>query len=162
MTDDFKSQLYNEYFDKVYRLIMGKILNSEQAEDIAQDVFVKVFQNLDSFDESKASISTWIFRIANNTLIDYYRTRKVHAELPEDLPEDSYIEEDILNEELLDELADALATLPERERSLIILHYYQYLSLKEVALKMGMSYSNTKLVHNKAIELLKTRMKKFA
>ena len=61
-------------------------------------------------------------------------------------------------EETLNELADALEKLPQRERDLIILHYYTGLTLKEVAVKMSMSYSNTKLVHNKALMLLRNRM----
>lgn len=161
MNDEFKERIYTDYYDKVYRLIVGKICNPHQAEDITQDVFVKVYEKLDTFDESKASISTWIYRIAQNTLIDYYRTRKVHCELPEDLPEDNYIEDDVINDELLEALANALSDIPEREKDLVVLHYYGYESLKEIALQMGMSYSNTKLVHGKALDMLKERLKDY-
>ena len=59
------------------------------------------------------------------------------------------------DEETLNELASALEKLPERERDLIILHYYHNRQLKEIAVKMHMSYSNCKLVHNKALMKLR-------
>ena len=57
---------------------------------------------------------------------------------------------------MLDTLADALTTLKERERDLILLHYYKGLTLKEVADKMGMSYINAKVIHKKALSGLRT------
>ena len=64
----------------------------------------------------------------------------------------------VSTDEPVPETEEALEKLPQRERDLIILHYYTGLTLKEVAVKMSMSYSNTKLVHNKALMLLRNRM----
>lgn len=150
-----KEEIYKEYHDKVLRLINGKISNYTEAEDITSDVFVKVYSKLDSFDETKASISTWIYRIAQNTLIDYFRTRKVYSEVPEDLSEDGEVEDSVLSQEMLEALATALEKLPERDRDLMIMHYYKGLTLKEAAGRIGMSYSNAKLVHNKSLVVLK-------
>lgn len=150
-----KEEIYKEYHDKVLHLITGKINNLTEAEDLTSEVFIKVYGKLDTFDASKASISTWIYRIAQNTLIDYYRTRKVHSEIPEEISEDGHIDDELLNEETLDSLANALSKLSERDRGLIILHYYKGMTLKEAALKIGMSYSNAKIVHSKAISQLK-------
>lgn len=150
-----KEEIYKEYHDKVLRLINGKISNYTEAEDITSDVFVKVYAKLDSFDETKASISTWIYRIAQNTLIDYFRTRKVYSEVPEDLSDDGEVEDSVLSQEMLEALATALEKLPERDRDLVVLHYYKGMTLKEAAEKIGMSYSNAKLVHNKSLVVLK-------
>ena len=150
--------LYLGYHDKVYRLIMGKVCNEAVAQDLTSEVFVKVCSKLDTFDESKASVSTWIYRIAQNTVIDYFRTRKVYAEVPEEIPLDGEVDDAILNNETLEELADALQTLPVRDRDLLILHYYRGLTLKEAAETLGMSYSNAKLVHNKSLAVLRKCM----
>lgn len=152
--------LYLEYHDKVFRLIMGKVNNETVAQDLTSDVFVKVCAKLDTFDGNKASVSTWIYRIAQNTVIDYYRTRKVYAEVPEEIPYEGEIDDDLLNDEMLTELAEALKQLPERDRDLIILHYYRGMTLKEAAERIGMSYSNAKLVHNKSLVTLQRLLSK--
>lgn len=159
--NDKGEEIYKEYHEKVLHLIYGKINNYTLAEDLTSDVFVKVFSKLDTFDASKASISTWIYRIAQNTVIDYFRTRKVYSEVPEEIAEESNIDDELLNNETLDALADALSELPERDRDLIILHYYHNLTLKEAAERLGMSYSNAKLVHNKSLVVLERLMQEY-
>ena len=63
-------QIYAKFKDKVARYIYGKIPNEHDAEDLTSDVFVKVFKGLSGFDETKASLSTWIYRITQNAVID--------------------------------------------------------------------------------------------
>ena len=161
LSTDKQEEIYREYYGKVFRMICGKVSNETVAEDLTANVFVKVCAKWDTFDGNLASLSTWIYRIAQNTVIDYYRTRKVHAEIPEDLAQESRIEDSLLNNELLEELANALKQLPERDRDLVILHYYSGLTLKEAAMKLGMSYSNAKLVHNRSIAKLQRLLKDY-
>ncbi|MCR5626413.1 MAG: sigma-70 family RNA polymerase sigma factor [Lachnospiraceae bacterium] len=160
ITEEFKEQIYKDYSGKVFSYIRSKISNNEDAEDLMANVFVKVYQNLDKYDDSKASISTWIFNITRNTVIDFFRVNHVSNEFTEEMNETVADERDefanILKEETLTELAEALKKLPERERDLLILHYYEGLTLKVVAEKLDMSYSNCKLVHNKALVELKS------
>lgn len=148
-------QVYRDYDRKVMGYIRPRINNPSDAEELHSTVFMKVFEKFSSFDQTKASISTWIYTIARNTLIDFFRTRKVMDELgDEDIVEEDAFQ-GILDEETLDELAAALEKLPQRERDLIILHYYNNMQLKEIAVKMHMSYSNCKLIHNKALMKLR-------
>ena len=151
-------QVYQDYSKKVMSYIRTKISNPTEAEDLHSVVFTKVFEKFSSFDQSKASVSTWVYTVARNTLIDFFRTRKIHDELgDEDVVEENAFQ-GILDEETLGELAQALERLPERERDLIVMHYYNNMQLKEIALKMHMSYSNCKLVHNKALMKLRQYM----
>jgi RNA polymerase sigma-70 factor (ECF subfamily) len=152
-------EVYEKYSDKVKGYIYPKVTNRADAEDLHSAVFIKVYQKFDTFDQSKASVSTWVYTIARNTVIDYFRARRIHEEVQEDsaISEDNVADE-LLNQEALEELADALEQLPERERDLVILHYYNGLTLKEVAVKLHMSYSNCKLVHNKALMNLRSLM----
>lgn len=154
-----KDKIYRDYSQKVTRYVASKVGDYNQVEDLVSTIFVKVYSNWDKFDEEKASISTWIYTIANNTVLDYYRTRKVYDEMPEDIVDATEgLDEGLLREELLDSLAEALAVLPQRERDLIVLHYYHNLTLKTVAEKMNMSYANVKIVHKKAIAMLQNKM----
>lgn len=151
-----KEQIYLDYKDKVTRFVGAKVGDYSQVEDIVSNIFVKIYSHLDSFDDSKASLSTWIYTIANNTVLDYYRGRRVFEEVPEEIADDSEIDADLLQEESLRMLADALESLTERERDLIVLHYYKGMLLKDVAAKMGMSYANAKIIHKKALTALRT------
>lgn len=158
MTNDIKTEIYESYHAKVQNFIYSKVNDMYLAEDICSDVFIKIYEKYDRFDESKSSLSTWIFTIARNTLIDYYRTRHVHEEVPEDMAQDADVEEEVLNGEMLNTLASALEKLGERERDLIILHYYSGLKLNEIAEKMDISYSYVKILHKKALVELRTNL----
>ena len=154
-TDIQNEKVYRDYHGKVFGYIRSKINSAQDAEDLAADVFVKVFEKLDSFDESKASLSTWIYTITRNTLTDYFRTRKVFAEIPETLEDGSSVEDDVCNAEMLENLANALETLDERERDIIILRFYSGKTLREISSQMGISYAYVKVLQNKAFEKLR-------
>lgn len=155
---EIKEKIYNDYYKKVFGYIISKVNNDTLTEDITGDVFLKVYENLDTFDESKASLSTWIFTITRNTLTDYYRTRKVDEEIPEDISEEFTVEDDLCKSETLDELADALLTLSENERDVIIFHYYSDMSFKDIADKMDMSYSYVRYLHTNALKKLRKKL----
>lgn len=158
ITDEFKTEIYQTYQPKVLSYINGKVNDYYLAEDLCSDIFMKIYEKIDTFDETKASVSTWIFTITRNTLTDYFRTRKISGgEIPETMSDDTSLEDDVCNEETLDTLADALEQLDERERDIVILHYYSGLTLKEISSKMGISYSYIKLLHNNAL----SRLQKF-
>ena len=155
MTDSEKELLYRDYHGKIYGYIRSRINSTQDAEDLTADVFVKVFEKLDSFDENKASLSTWIYTITRNTLTDYFRTRKILEELPESKESETSVEEDVLNAEMLERLAEGLKSLDERERDIIILRFYSGKTLREISDKMGISYAYVKILQNKAFEKMK-------
>jgi RNA polymerase sigma-70 factor (ECF subfamily) len=144
-------ELYREYAGKVRRYVAGKIPNPQEAEDLVSAVFVKVCEKRLTYNPEKASPSTWIYTITKNTVTDYYRQAKPLYPLPEELPSAETIDAALLSDEALNSLADALEKLDARSQDIIILHYYKGMTLKAVALALGMSYANTKLVHRKAL-----------
>lgn len=146
-----KEEVYIDYYNKVMHYVAGKIKNRHEVDDIVSEVFLKVNEKLDTFDAGKSSISTWIYTIARNTVIDYYRVSRPHAELPEELSSSASVEDDILRRESL----ESIEGLDERLRDLIILRYYSGCTLKEIAAKMQVSYSYIKILHNSALRELK-------
>ena len=159
MLSEFEiNRIYMEYQPKIEKYLLYKTNNRNLAEDLCSDVFLKLVNKADTFDETKASISTWVYTIARNTLYDYFRTRHVGEELDETISDGSDIEADVCNNETLDELADALASLDERERDMIVLQYYGRHTLKDIAERMGISYSYAKILHKKALDHLKEKM----
>ncbi|MBR1669301.1 MAG: sigma-70 family RNA polymerase sigma factor [Butyrivibrio sp.] len=151
-----QEEIYLQYRDKVFGYVRNHVNNTEDAEDITSDIFIKIYSKLDTYDESKASLSTWIYSMTSNTVIDFYRTNHIHSEIPEDLTDDrSLIEDEVLNSESLELLAKALEQLPQELRDIIVLRYYKGLTLQQVAEVMKLSYGVTKLRHREAMGKLK-------
>ena len=159
VTNIDRDKVYLDYKDKVTAYVRGKLANEHDVEDIVSTVFLKVYQKIDSFDESKASLSTWIYTITRNTVIDYFKKKKIHIEFSDEIGIDMLPDDSLVDDELLEDLADALELLSERERDLIIQHYYKGFTLKRIAERMGMSYINAKLIHTKALSMLRLNMR---
>ena len=146
-------QIYLQYHDKVRAYVRGKIQDPHGVEDLVSAVFMKIVQKLDSYDPTKSSVSTWVYTITRNTVTDYFRTRRDMVGF-EDYMADK-MDSSAMTDDALESLADALLTLKEKERDLIVLHYYTGYTLKTVAEMMGMSYINAKVIHKKALAALR-------
>ena len=151
-------QIYLEYRKKVMGYIRARIRSFADAEDLCEDVFEKIQRKLGDFDESKASLNTWVFTITRNTVIDYFRRSKPSEELDENLSDVSEVDEGVLQNETLGELASALQALPEEMRAIIVLRYYDGKPLTEIAEIMGLSYGAVKLRHQSALVRLRKGM----
>ena len=150
--------IYTQHRDKVFGFVRSKIVNQTEAEDIVQTVFLKVYSNLDKYDETKASLSTWIYTITRNTVYDYLKEKRGHPVLElVDNTVDSAEEPDdsLLNQEALEELACALQKLPQNQRDIIILIYYHGKPKTEVAKILDITYGQLRYLHDKALSRLK-------
>jgi len=144
------AELVNRHKDNVYTLALKICGNPEDAEEVAQDSFIKVFRSLKSF-RFKSSFPTWLYRIVYNTAITRVRQNKTDVLKIEDFPVDAV---DFLRETIDDQYAEmeynkallsfALQKLNPDYRALISLHYYQELSIDEIATVSGLSRSNIK------------------
>ena len=148
--------IYQEFYPKVFAYVRGKVSNYHDAEELASAVFLKVVQKLDSYDPAKASLSTWIYTITRNAVTDFFRTRHTMVEFADYMVDEVPVPD--LTGDALDALADALLALKEKERDLIVLHYYMGHTLKIAAEMMGMSYINAKVIHKKALASLRLSM----
>ncbi len=158
MTAAQQEELYTQYRGKVLGYIRARVNNREDAEDLCQDVFVKVFRAADRYDAEKSAPGTWIYAVTRNAVIDYFRKNRPAEELPEDLTDDALPEDAVMQTALLDELAAALEQLPDELTDIIVARYYDRLPLTEIAERMGLSYGAVKLRHQKALLLLRTAM----
>ncbi len=152
-------EIYTEYRNKVMGYIASRVRVRADAEDLCSDVFEKIQRKLDGYDPEKASVSTWVFTITRNTVIDHFRRNRPTEELNENLSDDAEIDEDMLNAETLGELASALRQLPQQLMYIIVMRYYDGKPLTEIAEIMGLSYGAVKLRHQNALMLLRERMR---
>ena len=150
-----QEEVYRRYKDRIYTYIRYRVNHEEDAEDLQANVFTKVFQKWDEYDQRRAKISTWIYTIARNEVIDFYRTHKEHEEVPEELRFEGEIEEEYLTKETLAELARALLMLDQLERDVVVLHYYEGLTFRQIAKDMAISYDRTKHAHYRALKKLR-------
>ena len=149
---------FSEYHERILRCIRSKISSPQEAEDVCSAVFLKVQGNLSRYDSGKAPFATWIYAIARNAVTDYYRLFHHTEPLREEIAATEDVSDRLLREEALEELAAALESLPQQECDLVILHYYCNMELKEIAARMGFSYSTIKRLHAKALLTLKRHM----
>ena len=156
-----EERIYKDFYPKVYQYLVNRMGNVYDAEDMAQTVFVKVYSKLDTFDASKSSLSTWIFNITRNTLIDHQRsmTLRLHDEIPETVAAEGIdMLDNLIMEQEQEQLADALEKLTREEGNLIILHYYNEYTLLKVAEMMRRPYGQIKRLHMKALQKMKFQM----
>ena len=151
--------IYTEYRGKVLGYIRARIRNYADAEDLCSSVFEKVQRKLPEYNAEKASVSTWVFTITRNTVIDFFRRSRPAEELDENMAEEGELEDGLLQNETLSELAAALKKLPRQLADLIVLRYYDGKPLTEIATLMGLSYGAVKLRHQNALMLLKEYMR---
>ena len=147
--------IYTEYRSRVLGYICAHVRSKADAEDLCEDVFEKIQRKLDGYDSEKAALSTWIYSITRNTVIDFYRRSRPFSELDENLTDETSIDDRLLNEEALSELAEALGKLPDELKRIIVLRYYDGKPLTEIGPILGLSYGAIKLRHAKALALLK-------
>ena len=161
---DVMEKIHLEYREKVLRYVRGKVASTADAEDVTSEIFWRVQTALDSYNEEKATLSTWICTVTHNTVCNYYRERSKRAlSIDENAlcsDTDDGVVAEIENEILKENLATALETLTEREQDIIVLYYYHALPHQDIAIKMGITYANAKFIKHQAINKLKHIMKK--
>ena len=159
---DVMEKIYLEYKEKVFRYVRGRVRNLADAEDIASEIFLRVQTSLGSYDEEKATLSTWIYTITHNAVCNYYRDESKRAlTLDENAlysDRDDGVMAEMENEILKENLAIALETLTEREQDIIVLYYYHEIPLRDIAIKMGVTYTNAKFIKHQAISKLRLAM----
>ncbi len=135
-------QIWNEYRSSIKRFLHSKVSNASDVEDLLQEILLKTYSNLDNI-HSTTSIKPWLFQIANNTIIDFYRRK---AKTQEVRAEDLWFSED--NESLEKELSKCVApfirALPEEIAELLTAVDIHGESQKAYAEKNDISYSTLK------------------
>jgi RNA polymerase sigma-70 factor (ECF subfamily) len=127
------SQLVRLFRPQVLRVAYGVVGSSCEAEDVAQDVFVKVWQRLGA-QETEGAFASWLYRITVNTAIDAVRRRRQESPL-DDRHADAgaWPEQTVLQHYERDQVRDAVAALPDSARAALILREYEQLSYQEIA-----------------------------
>lgn len=142
------AKLYKKYNKKVKNFIRKKVNNESLAEDLTSKVFEKALNKIDSFQWQGVSFGCWIFKIARNTVYDFYRSQRNNklSNLDDDtgfIPDKrTNLEKDVLHDESELELYSVISELDEEDQYLLYYKYFEGLSNKKIAKKTGLSVSN--------------------
>lgn len=154
-------ELYEHFFPRVYNFIYARLNNSADADDVTSITFMKMNENLESYDPTRAAFSTWLFRIANNSLIDHTRHRDNSNETEWEeffdpaAPDYEEPERQIIASETSRGLLKALDKLSERERRIIELRYWGEQDTRTIAEILSMSESNVRVTLHRTLGKLK-------
>jgi len=152
--------------NRVYRMAHAALRRDEEAWDVSQEIFIKVYNARHTYVEN-AKFTTWLYRIANNAIIDRLRQikRKQHVYSMDDmLSEPASIDRTTHAHLELDEIrgkmGEALSMLSERQRSMVILKYYEGFSVKEIAEVFECATGTVKATLFQAVQHLKNNLAK--
>lgn len=143
--------LLKRYENKVFTYLVYAVRSQEVAEDLFQDAFMRIITTLRQkrYTEN-GKFGSWVMRIAHNLVIDYYRQAKGELVVSNDESEfdllndcavvmDDNIEKQLVHKQTLNEVKTLVAMLPENQREIVLLRFYQELSFKEIAEATGVS-----------------------
>jgi RNA polymerase sigma-70 factor (ECF subfamily) len=135
--------LWEAFNGQLSAFILQRVSNPDDAEDILQEVFIKIHTHIDSLrDEDR--LAPWVYRIARNTIYDYYRTRRSHLPLPESLQTPAERDEPQAIQQLAVGLRSMIDELPEKYRQALLLCELGDLTQRELAERLGLSLSGAK------------------
>jgi len=160
------SELYDIYFPKIYRYVSWRVGSARDTEDIVSVIFTKVVKKITSFHpQSGATFSSWIYRIAYNTIADHYRTSKKRAyvsidQLPEIVAETAHPDDTFDQKELFQKVRKVIKTLPERQSEIITLRYLSGMRNKEIAEILGIKEKSVASTLCRALKSLHNKVKK--
>jgi RNA polymerase sigma-70 factor (ECF subfamily) len=150
--------LYDRYVEPIHRYVSRRVLSREIAEDLVSITFLKALENIRSFDPAKGVFRAWLYRIARNSLIDYYRDpsrRTANIEDAWDLPGDDVTELAAERSIDLERVRKALAQLKPLQREIVMLRIWDDLSYREIAAIVGKTESNCKMLYSRAMRGLR-------
>ena len=144
---DEQEKVFNEivktYSERLYWHVRRFVLSHEDTDDLLQDIFLKIWTALPSF-RGEAQLYTWVYRIATNETLNFLRRQKVRAALQfrriDDVMEERIDADPYFNGSAAERaLSKAIARLPEKQRSVFIMRYYEDMSYEEIAAVTGTS-----------------------
>ncbi len=160
-------ELLVKYRNPVFSICMRMVRNHSDAEDLAQDVFIRTFNVLDRYNPSYP-FSSWLYRITSNLCIDFIRRRRsgvvsidepvsgTDGEMSRQIPSDIINpDREIENREMMDMLEQAIAALPDHYRIIVILRHQEQLSYEEIADNLGIPLGTVKARIHRARNMIK-------
>jgi RNA polymerase sigma-70 factor (ECF subfamily) len=157
--------LWQKYNKQIFANVLKLVRSIDDADDIVQDTFLKAFNALHSYNQT-FPFPAWLYKIASNTCIDYFRRKRIRpisieninrdgGDIYDIIPDKSIpIDDNIINNETKEELLKAVEQLPLRYKQCIQLRHFEELSYEEISLKMNLPLGTVKITLFRARKML--------
>jgi RNA polymerase sigma-70 factor (ECF subfamily) len=160
---DALASLYDSHINQVYRYALARLGNVHDAEDVAEEIFLKMLNGLPGYEWRKVPFAAWLMRIARNEVVSFTRRngRRAHdTELPEEIVDRGNNDPVEAAERVLalEDLRRAVALLPEAQREVIILRFAAGLSVADTAKALSKNENNVKVLQHKGMQRLQVLM----
>jgi RNA polymerase sigma factor (sigma-70 family) len=160
-TADAFAAFYEQYMPKVFRYVSYRVADTHLAEDLTSTVFEKALAKFDRYSPAKAALSTWIFSIARNALIDHFRMRSRERTVPleaalEAPGKDKSPEQSAIDQEECRTLRLCIAQLPAHEQEIISLKFSSEMTNRQIAGMLGLSELNVGVILYRTIRKLRS------
>jgi RNA polymerase sigma-70 factor (ECF subfamily) len=165
--------IVEQWQDMVYNTILGIVQNETEAEDLAQDVFIKVFEKIGTF-KGDSKFSTWLYRIATTTALDHLRSKKRKKRFgflqsltgsggdeKEQIPDFNHPGVSLDNKERAAVLFKAIEALPENQKSAYMLHKLEGLSYRDVSEVLNTTVSAVESLMSRANQNLRKQLEEY-
>lgn len=148
--------IYDEYVDQIFRYIFYKVGNFTESQDLTGQTFLKAFENIDSYEMRDVAFSSWLYRIAHNLVVDYFRRESKRDNVPIDdqppapSPRGNPVD-DVLADMESERLYKAMQKLTHNQREVLVLKFIDSLSNGQVAEIMGISVGAVKSTQKRGL-----------
>jgi RNA polymerase sigma-70 factor (ECF subfamily) len=150
--------LYDEYYVKIARYVYTRIGNTSEAEDIASEVFLKALDSLDRYQDRGLPMQAWLFKIAHNLVVDYFRSRSKYTTLPIDAVEIVEKSDPAEKAEIsleIERVTLAMQSLTEEQREVVNLRFFGGLTSREVGAVLNKKDGAVREMQRAAMEKLR-------
>jgi RNA polymerase sigma-70 factor (ECF subfamily) len=160
---DALGSLYDSHINQVYRYALARLGNVHDAEDVAEEIFLKMLAGLPGYQWRKVPFAAWLMRIARNEVVSFARRsgrRLTDGELPEEVIDRNNSDPAEQTERLmaLEDMRRAVQLLPEAQREVIILRFASGLSVADTAKALNKNENNVKVLQHKGMQRLQVLM----
>lgn len=155
--NDKTSEIWENFYRELKRFVENRISNKSHTDDILQEVFIKIHNNIETL-KDEAKIKSWIYQITRNTIIDFFRNLKKHSD---DFPEVNFfenIDEEGPRDRIAISIKELIDNLPEKYKEAITLTEIEGLNQKELSERLGISLSGAKSRVQRARQMVKDEL----
>lgn len=170
---DFEAfgEVYTIYLDRIYRYVFYQVKDMMIAEDLTEEIFVKAWRGIKTYKGGRLSFSAWLYHIAHNHIIDYFRTRQSHVSLDRELLGNVEILDNVVDPEVgpeqeverrltQQEVLELISYLPPAQKQIIILKFIEGLGNQEIEQITGKRQGAIRIMQMRALATLRQRLSK--
>jgi RNA polymerase sigma-70 factor (ECF subfamily) len=152
-------EIYSIYLDRIYRYVIYQVRDKATAEDLSEEILWKAWRGLAKYRWDGHPFSAWLYRIAHNQIVDYFRTNRKYQNIEvESLAGDTDPEQEVSRKQMERLLVSAVSSLPEQQRQVIILKFIEGLDNQEIEQIMGKKQGAIRMLQMRALTTLRQKL----